>query len=449
MTGALAMFGGGRVIERGSVPAEQVRWPVVTEAEHEAARRVFDSGVFTSNTTGGGEVASLEREWAEFVGAPHCAAVSNGTAAIELALAAAGVEPGAEILVPALTFIASAVAAVQRMLVPVFVDVDPVTYTMSPTEAERLVTPRTRAILAVHLHGLPADMTALRALADRHGLLLVEDAAQSHGATYRGRRTGTLGDVATFSLNVVKNLPTCGEGGLITTADAELHRKVVLHRQFGEDLTRRERDYVSRVLAGNAKLSAVQAAFARSQLARLAEYDEARQRNVGALLARLADLPGLVPPVVPEDRTHAWHILRFRFDPVAMGCADVDPGALRTVLQRALRAEGVPVQQYQQVPLPWQEAFRTGAGFGGYPWALRGEAPAEPRVEDFPVSTAVVEDSLTLQRWHLNPDSGPVLLRCAEAFHKVWDNLDTLVPIARAVEHRPPWTRYANTRTEA
>ncbi len=433
MSEKLAMFGGTRVIGKGSVPPEEIRWPVITDAEHEATRRVLDSGQFTSNSTGGGEVAALEAEWAEFVGAPHCAAVVNGTAAIELAIAAAGIEPGAEILVPALSFIASAVGAVQRMLVPVFVDIDPVTYTMSPEAAEAAITSRTRAILVVHLHGLPADMTALRALADRHDLLLIEDAAQSHGATYQGRRTGTLGDIATFSLNVVKNLPTCGEGGLITTADPELHRKVVLHRQFGEDLRGgRERDYVSRVLAGNAKLSAIQAAFARAQLTRLPEYDAARKHNIETMLAALAGLPGLVLPAVPADRTHAWHILRFRFDPAAVGHPDVHPGALRSILHRALRAEGVPVQPYQLVPLPMQEAFKTRAGFGGYPWKLGGDVD---RQDSYPQTTAVIESSLTLQRWHLNPHSGPVLLRCAEAIRKVWDNLDTLIPIARSLDH--------------
>jgi dTDP-4-amino-4,6-dideoxygalactose transaminase len=434
MSAKLAMFGGTKVLGKGSVPPEQVRWPVITQAEHDSARRVLDSGQFTSNSTGGGEVAALEAEWAAFVGAPHCAAVSTGTAAIELALASAGIEPGAQILVPALSFIASAIGAVQRMLVPVFVDIDPVTYTMSPEAAAAAITPRTRAILVVHLHGLPADMTALRALADRHGLLLVEDAAQSHGATYRGRRTGTLGDIAAFSLNVVKNLPTCGEGGLVTTADAELHRKVVLHRQFGEDLRGgQERDYISRVLAGNAKLSAIQAAFTRAQLARLPEYDAARHRNVTAMLAALADRPGLVLPVVPDDRTHAWHIVRLRFDPVALGHPEIHPGALRAIVHRALRAEGVPVQPYQQVPLPMQEAFVTRAGFGGYPWKL---GDAVEYGDDYPRTCSVIESSLTLQRWHLNPASGPVLLRCAEAIAKVWDNLDTLIPIARTMDYR-------------
>jgi perosamine synthetase len=434
----LAMFGGSRVLSKDSIPVDQICWPVVTDAERAAVIRVLDSGSFTSSTMGPGEVALLEQEWAEFVGAPYCAAVANGTAAIELALAAAGIEPGAEVLVPALSFIASAVAPVQRMLVPVFCDIDPVTFNISPAAAAAAITARTQAIVAVHLHGLPCDMGALRALADRHSLLLLEDAAQAHGARYRGKRAGMLGDIATFSLNVTKNLPTCGEGGLVTTANEALHRGVVLRRQFGEDL-QRERDYQSRLLAGNAKLSAIQAAFTRCQLSRLACYEEARDLNVRAMLDRVSDLPGLQAPACPPGRSHAWHILRFRFDAAGLGAPDVQPGALRQVLRRALRAEGVPVQEYQLMALPAQEAFQRRAGYGGYPWKLPGAVPVAYRAEDYPVTTAVCEDSLTLQRWHLNPASGPVLLRCADAIRKVWDHLDRLLQIAGSLDYEPAW----------
>ncbi|WP_409060159.1 DegT/DnrJ/EryC1/StrS family aminotransferase [Streptomyces sp. SYP-A7185] len=419
----LAMFGGTRTVTAQDADPALICWPVVTDAERAGALRVFDSGQFTSNNTDG-EVQLLEREWARYVGTAHCAAVSNGTAAIELALAAAGIEPGAEVLVPAFTFIASAIGPVQRSLRPVFVDIDPVTFCMDPAAAEAAITPRTRAVIVVHLHGLPADMTAFRALADRHGLLLVEDAAQSHAATYQGARTGSLGDIATFSLNVVKNLPTCGEGGLVTTGSAELHRQVELRRQFGEQLQgAKERDYRSRLLAGNEKLSAVQASFARAQLDRLDEYHAARTRNVTAFLDRVGALPGLLTPHTPADRTHAWHILRLRFDVTAMGHAGVEPGAMRAMLHRALRAEGVPVQPYQVVPLPGQPAFRE----------LGHQA------EDFPVTCEVIEDSLTLQRWHLNPSSGPVLQRIADAFEKVWGHLDVLGTAAAGQTHRPAW----------
>jgi perosamine synthetase len=412
--GKLAMLGGPRTLTPDQTPPDQVRWPVVTEAERESVLRVLDSGAFTSVAGGPGDIALLEQEWAAFVGVPHCAAVANGTAALELALAAAGVEPGAEVLVPALSFIASAAAPAQRGLLPVFCDIDPVSYNMSPAAAAAAVTARTQAIMAVHLHGLPCDMDALRVLADRHGLLLLEDAAQAHGARYRDRSVGALGDIAAFSLNASKNLPTCGEGGLVTTSSEQLLRDVVLRRQFGEDMSG-ERTYRSALLAGNEKLSAVQAAFTRCQLARLPGWHAARDANVRALLARLAALPGLQLPGCPADRTHAWHILRFRFTPAALGCPEIPAPALRRVLQRALRAEGVPLRPYQPVPLPAQPALRHR------PW----------RREDHPVAAAVTDDSLTLQRWHLNPASGPVLGRCADAFEKIWENMSTLMLVAR------------------
>jgi dTDP-4-amino-4,6-dideoxygalactose transaminase len=326
--------------------------------------------------------------------------------------------------------------------VPVFVDIDPATFTIDPQAAQAAVTPRTEAILAVHLHGLPCAMDELRALASARHLLLIEDAAQAHAATYRGRSAGALADVATFSLNVAKNLPTCGEGGLITTDDAGLHERMLRYRQFGEDMAgRTERTYASTVLAGNGKLSAVHAAFTRCQLARLPAAHAARDHNVRSMLARLAALPGLRVPACPPDRTHAWHILRFRFDPVGMGYPDVRPGALRSVLRRALRAEGVPAEQYQQVPLPAQQAFADRDGFaGGYPWLLPGADRAPYQPQDQPRTLEVIEDSLTLQRWHLNPAAGPVLQRCAGAFEKVWDHLDELVSVARAMDYRPAWS---------
>ncbi|MFL6139305.1 MAG: DegT/DnrJ/EryC1/StrS family aminotransferase [Frankiaceae bacterium] len=440
MTTKLAMFGGARALPAQRATADLVGWPIVTDAEHAAVSAVLDSGRFTSNNPGDGPVQLLEREWAGYVGTMHAAAVSNGTAGLEIALAAAGVEPGAEILVPALSFVASAVAAVHRLVVPVFVDIDPVTFTIDPEAARAAITPRTRAILAVHLHGLTCNMTPLRALADQHGLLLIEDAAQAHTARYRGRRAGTLGDIAVFSLNVVKNLPTCGEGGLINTDDEQLHQRVLLRRQFGEQLEgQRKRDYVSRELAGNAKLSAVQAAFTRCQLARLDDHHAARDRNVRAMLDRLGKLPGLRVPYCPGNYVHAWHILRFRFDAEQMGIGDVQPGAVRAALERALRAEGVPVQPYQLMPLPMQPAFRTREGFGGYPWRLAGADRPIEQAQDYPQTLMVLEDSLTLQRWHLNPSAGPVLQDCAAAFEKVWEHLDEVAAMARGMDYQPLW----------
>jgi perosamine synthetase len=195
------------------------------------------------------------------------------------------------------------------------------------------------------------------------------------------------------------------------------------------------RDYLSQVVAGNEKMGALEAAFARSQLARFESESAARDTNVTAFLDLLTGLPGLRSPTCPPGRTHAWHILRFAIDPAAMDCPDVPAGALRAVLQRALRAEGVPVQPYQRVPLPAQPAFALRSG---PQWKVLADAPRY-RPEDCPVAGAVVDGTFTLQRWHLNPAAGPVLHRCADAFHKVWHHRDRLIEIARHTEYRPAW----------
>jgi len=438
MGSKLAMFGG-----TPAVPREQrhVQWPVITSADQDAMLRVLASGTFTANSQGEQEVPGLEQEWARFVGSRYAIGVSNGTAAIAMALMALGVQPGEEVLVPALSFIASALAPLHQLIIPVFVDIDPHTFTIDPAQIEAKITPRTRAIIPVHLHGLPADMDEIRALARKYDLFVVEDAAQSHGAMYKGQMTGTLSDMAAFSLNVQKNLPTCGEGGLITTNDSVLYEKMIMLRQFGEVIIDGEqRNYVSHILGWNNKLNAVQAAFTRSQLERFPQYEAARQRNVSAFLGQLAELPGLRVPLVPADRTHAWHILRLRFDPQAAGLDDLSPGQFRQALRRVLRAEGVPISQYQLIPLPGQHIFQTQEGYGrGYPWTLPGVAPQHYAIADYPNTLAVIEDSLTLQRRHLNPNTGPLLDLYATAFHKIWENLEQVRRIARSRPYQTSW----------
>jgi len=434
----LAMLGGPPAVPRD---LRRVDWPVVTDEDRQAVLRVLDSGRMVANADGEEEVPALEDEWARYVGADHCVAVSNGTAALALALAALGVRPGDEVLVPAMSFIATALAPLHQLAVPRFVDVDPVTFNMMPGAIEEQITPRTRAILVVHLHGLPADMDEICALARRRGLFVIEDAAQAHGATYKGRQAGTLGDIAAFSLHVAKNLPTCGEGGLITTNDAALYRRAAAMRQFGEVLRPgRPRLYLSQVLGWNHKLNPVQAAFTRSQLTRFDEYRMARDRNVPPFLQALSRLPGISRPHVPDDRTHAWHILRLRFDPEAAGLAGVGPGPFRQALHRALRAEGVPVSYYQVVPLPGQQVLRRLEGFGdGFPWAINGSGSPDYSIEDYPNTLAIIEDSLTIQKRQLNPEGGPALEAYAAGFCKVWDNLDVIERMARSLPYRPPW----------
>jgi perosamine synthetase len=428
----LAMMGGARAVPRGTpVP----RWPTVTDTERAAVLAVLDSGVFTAASRSGNEITRLEQAWAQRCGVAHCIGVANGTVAITAALAAVGVGPGDEVVVPALSFVASALAVLHTGATPVFVDIDPVTFCLDPAGFAAAVGPATRAVLPVHLHGLPADLDEITEVADRHGIAVIEDAAQAHGARYRGRTVGGLGAAAAFSLNMTKNLPTCGEGGLITTDDPELADRIRLLSQFGERLDAGPRRYVSTVAGWNAKLSAVNAAFTLAQLDRFDRTTAARHDNVTRFLARLGGLPGVVVPTGPPDRDHAWHLLRIRFDPAAAGSA-LTPGRFRAAVQRALRAEGVPAGHYQSAPLPDQPMF-TEPGPGKWLRAVPVTAGGPGR---YPVTRAVIEDSVVLQKVHLAPDAGPLLDRYADAFTKVWSNLPFIDQIGHNLPYHPPWS---------
>ncbi|MYX30434.1 aminotransferase class I/II-fold pyridoxal phosphate-dependent enzyme [Streptomyces sp. SID8381] len=418
----------------------RLEWPVVTQADKGAVLRALDSRKFTVGAKNEQEISGLEREWAEFCDTRYAVAVNSGTVALELALTALGLQPGDEVIVPALSYVATAMAPLYQLAIPVFVDIDPVTFNIDVTQIEAKITSRTRAIVPVHLGGLPADMDEIRALARKYDLLVVEDAVQAQGGKYRGETAGSMGAASVFSLNVEKSVPTCGEGGLIVTDDENVAERCRSLRILGEDLSTEERLYVSATRGSNLKLSSVLAAFTRSQLARFWEYQDRRDKNIPIFLNRLAALPGIVVPPVPEDRTHMWHMLRFRFDPQAAGLDGVTPGRFRQALRRALLAEGVPLTHYQIIPLPGQPVFQEQNAYGnGYPWSLPGTNPQRYDLADYPVTCQVIEDSLCLRRMHLNPDASPALDEYAAAFERVWENLDVIARFARALDYAPPW----------
>ncbi|WP_433340318.1 DegT/DnrJ/EryC1/StrS family aminotransferase [Streptomyces sp. CA-253872] len=437
MTAQLAMFGSKPVVEPEH---RRLEWPVVTQADRDAVLRVLDSRKFTVGAKNEPEISGLESEWAEFCDTRYAVAVNSGTVALELALTALGIQPGDEVIVPALSYVATAMAPLYQLAVPVFVDIDPVTFNIDVRRVEEKITDRTRAIIPVHLGGLPADMDEIRALARRHGLLVIEDAVQAQGGTYRGETAGSMGAASVFSLNVEKSVPTCGEGGLIVTDDEEVATRCRSLRVLGEDLSTDERLYVSATRGSNLKLSSVLAAFTRAQLGRFWDYQERRDKNIPVFLERLGALPGIVVPTAPDDRTHMWHMLRFRFDPRAAGLEGVAAGPFRQALRRVLLAEGVPLTHYQIIPLPGQPVFQKQDAYGkGYPWSLPGVNPQRYDLADYPVTCQVIEDSLCLRRMHLNPDAGPALDAYASAFERVWENLDVVGRIARSLDYAPPW----------
>lgn len=254
----------------------------------------------------GEEVAAFEQEFAAYTQTRHAVGLNSGTSALHLALLAVGVQPGDEVITVPFTFIATASSVVYAQAKPVFVDVTPDTLTMDPALLERAITPRTRAILPVHIHGQMADMDPILEIARKHNLPVVEDAAQAHGAAYRGRAAGSMGAIGCFSFYPGKNLGACGEGGALVTQDSELAAKVKCLRDWGQ--TQR---YHHDLLGYNYRMDNLQGAFLRVKLRKLEEWTEGR-RAAAARYAELLAGTGLGLPVEARERRHVYHVYAVR-----------------------------------------------------------------------------------------------------------------------------------------
>ncbi|HVP60482.1 MAG TPA: DegT/DnrJ/EryC1/StrS family aminotransferase [Myxococcaceae bacterium] len=422
----LAIHGGTPAVPAGT----HVRWPVLGEDERRAVLGVLDRGVLSGQLAP--EVRGLEREFAAFVGSRYCLATNSGTSALHLALLGAGVRPGDEVVVPAFTFVATAMAVLHQGAVPVFVDVEPQTLGMDPARAEAAITPRTRAIVPVHLHGIPCELQPIADIAARRGLLLIEDSAQAIGARYRGRMAGTLGLAGCYSLQSSKSM-ACGEGGLLVTDDEALYRRAHAARMFGEDSRPEDeasydlahaldgnRAYDSAAVGWNYRTSELPAAVARVQLRRLEHWNASALANAQLLTRRLGELPGVTPPEVPADRAPAFHKYRVQLDASRLG-VDAEPVVVRDSVLRALRAEGCEVVLWQTLPVPGQTLFRRTA------------TPADDLAQ-YPVTRAILDRSLCLfsQTYPIAPQPRALVEAYAEAFARVWMRLPEVLSRARA-----------------
>ncbi len=346
MSGELAINGGAKVRERPYPP-----WPVLGDKDVESVAEVLRSGKLTQLT--GEAVATFEEAFAAWHGIRHCVTTSNGTTAIHAALTALDVGPGDEVIVPAHTFIASATPVLHAGATPVFADIDERTYCISPESVAEQITERTKAIVAVHLNGHPADMDALGALAGPHGIAVIEDAAQAHGAIYRGRKVGTIGRVACFSFWEDKIITTGGEGGCVITNDDALAERMRRIRHHGEGPHEGERAYYHLELGYNYRMTSMQAATGLVQLGQLDEYLEARRRNAAYLSERLGELDVIEPPFVAEGAVHSYYkyICRLRLE------TGIDIGEF----VQAVAAEGIPISRRYPTPLPQQPVFQGAA----------------------------------------------------------------------------------------
>ncbi|QXE36820.1 DegT/DnrJ/EryC1/StrS family aminotransferase [Streptomyces sp. GMY02] len=429
----LALDGGGSVIPEGAVAP----WPHILDEDRKAVLGALDQA--TPWHWPMKAVQELEDAWAQFTGMPYVLAANSGTAALHMAIAAAGVEPGDEVLVPADTFLASASSVLQANAIPVFVDTDIETFNIDPGLVEARITDRTRAIIAVDLNGLPADYDALRGIADRHGLHLIEDAAQAHGATYHGRPVGGLGSMSGASLNGSKCLSALGEGGLFATRDADEHRLARRVLMFGEELPGQGRDYNARIMGWNYRIDVLAAAFARSQLTRLAEMSRIREANGAALTTALAGIPGIRPPVIPDGLTHVYFFYPLLVQPEDLGLDDIPVEAFRDALARAVNAEGLGIMRWQPQPVPAQTLFQEMRGYGrGCPWSCGHAAAGHAyRPEEYPVAEEICRRRLVLGQSFSSlgpPNDERTMLMFAEVFHKVLvEERDALISLARGM----------------
>jgi dTDP-4-amino-4,6-dideoxygalactose transaminase len=324
----------------------------------------------------GREVEAFERAFAEYVGARECVGVSNGTAAIQLALQACGVGPGDEVIVPANTFFATAEAVSTAGAKPVFVDCDPDTSNIDASQVEAAVTGRTRAIIPVHLYGQPADLDALFEVARRHDLLVIEDAAQAHGARYKGKRVGPLARAGCFSFYPGKNLGAYGEGGAVVTNDPEVARRLRMLRDHGS-----EQKYRHELVGYNFRLEGMQGAVLGVKLKYLDEWNAMRRRHAARyreLLAPLADSGALALPVEADYSEHVYHLFV------------VQTGS-RDALQRYLSAAGVQTGIHYPVPVHLQPAYAAlGHQAGDFPNAEAQSA----RVLSLPMFAELTEHQI-------------------------------------------------------
>lgn len=319
--------------------------------------RVLANGSFVL----GPEVEKFEKMFAAYCQAEHCVTVTNGTAALQLVLQGLGIGPGDEVITVAHTFIATAEAINAAGARPVFVDIDPISYTLDPTKLEKVITSRTKAIIPVHLYGQPADMDAINGIAAKHGIPVIEDSCQAHGAEYKGRRTGSLGRAACFSFYPSKNLGACGEGGAVTTNDADLAKKIRMLRDHGST-KKYEHDFP----AYNLRLEGIQGGVLAVKLPHLDGWNSNRR----ILAARYQELFAGSKVVTPKESSFARHVYHLYVIVVEE----------RDVLKKALSEQGIENGLHYPVPLHLQKAY----AYLGY------------KKGDFPVSEHIAENHISL-----------------------------------------------------
>ncbi len=353
-----------------------INLPKIDEEEVQAVVKVLRSGMLTSGLGAGPIVTEFEKNFAKFVGVKHAVAVNTGTAALHSAVVASGIKQGDEVILPSFTFVATAEAVVLAGGKPVFTDIDADTYNLSPSAVEKSITKKTKAILPVDLYGFSADMKPLREIAVKHGLALVEDAAQAHGATYAGKPAGSFADAACWSLYASKNMTT-GEGGVITTSNDQIAETLRMIRTHGE-----KAKYASLILGNNYRMSEIQAAIGNVQLEKLPFFLAKRRQNAQQLTKILEKSSRLILPMESKDRQHSWYLYTAR---LVEGMETE-----RNKIVDELKKKGIGAEVYYINPVHLMPFYRENFGSAKLPETDK----ASKRVFSLPIHPGVTAEQV-------------------------------------------------------
>jgi perosamine synthetase len=350
---------GGKPVRTKPFPA----YPVLGEEEKSAVVEVLESGQLSTFSAsrqgflGGRKIQAFERDFSDYHGIREAIAVNSATSGLHAAIAACGVEPGDEVLVPAYTFTATATAVLHHNAIPVFVDVDPISFCMDPARMEAAITPHTRCVIPVHLLGHPADMDQIVAIAHRHDIRVIEDCAQAPGARYKNHLVGTMGDCGVFSFQETKNMAT-GEGGMVITNDSDLAESVRMVRNHGEAVMAGEpRKYLTSTIGWNYRMTEIEAAIGIVQLKKLDRLNQARQELAGYLLDAMPAHDSLTYPFQTPLIDHVYHVFGMTYHEASLGLR-------RGRFLEALVAEGLPLSPGYPRPLYHNPLFQDRHAYG-------------------------------------------------------------------------------------
>lgn len=419
----LALHGGPKTIQ---LPFKRYN-PIGVE-EVNAVKGVVESGILSQflgawheDFYGGPKVREFERACEAFFGVRHAVTVNSATSGLIAAVGAIGIEPGDEVIVSPWTMSASATAILHWNAIPVFADIESQTFNIDPKSVEANITPQTKAIMAIDIFGHSADMESLMAIAAKHGLKVISDAAQAPGALYRGKYAGTLADVGCYSLNYHKHIHT-GEGGILVTDSDEIAERMRLIRNHAEAVVGDKGETnITNMIGYNFRLGEIECAIGIEQLKKLKELVHSRQHVADRLTAGLSGLPGLGLPVVKEGCTHAYYVYPIVVDENALGVS-------RDRIHAALQAEGVPVSnKYQNLHLLPMYQQKIAYGSKGFPWSSEiCRRDIDYRKGICPVAENLNDASFLGLGICTYEYTDCDIALVATAFRKVWAHLDTL-----------------------